>query len=182
VLYRPNDEPNLWPGLFAQAQRYAFHFEQRDSYAEPPEAERIKRYLAGETPPISTNREWPDLIAEATGRGVIVSRVRVVTVPHTDYHRWLLSVTDVRVNDGEDIRYLPRHLAGEVPSDDWWLFDGERVAYNLAAGTGGPAGLGITTDTRIVEYCEDVKERLWKLAIPYTEYVKGTHSASSPGQ
>ncbi|WP_405162478.1 hypothetical protein OG203_40385 [Nocardia sp. NBC_01499] len=172
MQYRPADEPNLWPRLFSEAQRYAFHLEQRDSYAEPAEAERIKRYLAGATPPDSTNREWPDLIHEATGRDVTVSRVRVVTVPHTDYHRWLLSVTNVRVADGEDIRYLPRHLAGEVPPDDWWLFDGAKIAYNLANETGGPAGLAITADPWITEYCEDVKVRLWNLAIPYAEYVK----------
>ncbi|WP_433663683.1 DUF6879 family protein [Nocardia sp. CA-128927] len=172
VQYRPTDEPNLWPRLFSEAQLYAFHLEQRDSYAEPAEAERIKRYLAGEAPPASTNREWPDLIHDATGRGVTVSRIRVVTVPHTDYHRWLLSVTKVRVDDGEDIRYLPRHLTSEIPPDDWWLFDGAKVAYNLANETGGPAGLAITTDPQIAEYCTDVKDRLQELAIPYTEYVK----------
>ncbi|MEV6561812.1 DUF6879 family protein [Nocardia sp. NPDC051756] len=138
----------------------------------PAEAERIKRYLAGETPPVSTNREWPDLIHEATGRGVTVSRVRVVTLPHSDYHRWLLSVTNIRVDDGEDICYLPRHLAGEVPPDDWWLFDDAKVAYNLANESDGPAGLATTTDPRIVRYCADVKERLWQLAIPYTEYLE----------
>ncbi|MFE9583074.1 DUF6879 family protein [Nocardia sp. NPDC006044] len=172
MQHRRSDEPNLWPALFAEAQRYAFHLEQRDSYAVPEETERIKRYLAGETPPVDTNRTWPDLIHNATGRGVIVSRVRVVTVPHTDYHRWLLSVTNVRVDDGEDIRYLPRHLAGEVPPDDWWLFDATKVAYNLSTESGEPAGLAITTDPRIAEYCANVKERLWKLAIPYAEYVK----------
>nr|WP_255221945.1 DUF6879 family protein [Nocardia otitidiscaviarum] len=80
-------------------------------------------------------------------------------------------MTDVRVNDGEDIRYLPRHLAGEVPSDDWWLMDAERVAYNLVNGEGRPAGLAVTTDPRIAAYCEEVRQRLWKLAIPYADYV-----------
>ncbi|MFC8530835.1 DUF6879 family protein [Nocardia sp. NPDC057227] len=68
---------------------------------------------------------------------------RVVTVPHTDYHRWLLSVTDSNTAAGEVIRYLPRHLAGEVPPDDWWLIDNERVVYNLVGADGKPAGLAI---------------------------------------
>nr|WP_245746037.1 DUF6879 family protein [Nocardia altamirensis] len=96
----------------------------------------------------------------------------MVTVPHTDYHRWLLSVTGVRVNDGEDIRYLPRHLAGEVPSDDWWLMDAAQVAFNLTTETGAPAGLALTTDPRIAAHCEGVRQRLWKPAIPYADYVK----------
>ncbi|SUA75174.1 Uncharacterised protein [Nocardia otitidiscaviarum] len=171
MLLRPRDEPGLWPSLFAECQRSAFHLEQRDTYAVPEEEERIRRYLSGEEAVPAPSREWPDLIADARSRGVTVSRVRVVTVPHTDYHRWLLSVTDVRVNDGEDIRYLPRHLAGEVPSDDWWLMDAERVAYNLVNGEGRPAGLAVTTDPRIAAYCEEVRQRLWKLAIPYADYV-----------
>ncbi|KAA8880436.1 hypothetical protein F3087_41465 [Nocardia colli] len=116
--------------------------------------------------------EAPELIHEATRRGVTVSRVRVVTLPHSDYHRWLLSVTNVRVDVGEDIRYLPRHLAGEVPPDDWWLFDDAKVAYNLVNATGNPAGLATTIDPWLAAYYVDVKERLWRLAIPCAEYVE----------
>ncbi|UGT44201.1 hypothetical protein LTV02_12760 [Nocardia yamanashiensis] len=93
-------------------------------------------------------------------------------MPHTEYHRWLLSVTKVRVDDGEDIRYLPRHLAGEVPPDDWWLMDAERVAYNLINADGTPAGLAVTTDPRIAAYCAEVRQRLWKSAIPYADYIE----------
>jgi hypothetical protein len=94
-----------------------------------------------------------------------------VTVPHTDYQRWLLSVTHHNVNAGEDIRYVPRHLAGEVPPDDWWLLDNSRVVYNLWDENGGPAGLAITTDQRIIEYSRSVKQRLWDKATRYDEYI-----------
>lgn len=113
---------------------------------------------------------WQDLMRETTGRGVSVSRVRVVTEPHSGYQRWLLSVTGYNEDAGEDIRYIPRHLAGEVPSDDWWLMDGARVVYNLTDSTGAPAGLAVTTDPGIVAYCHEVRERLWKFAIPFGEY------------
>lgn len=172
MLLRLRNESGLWPSLFAGCERSAFHLEQRDTYAVPEEAERIRRYLSGEEAVPAPGREWPDLIHEVTTRGVTVSRVRVVTVPHTEYHRWLLSVTGTRVHAGEDIRYLPRHLAGEVPPDDWWLMDAEQVAYNVVTETGAPAGLAITTDPQIAAYCEEVRKRLWKLAIPYADYVE----------
>jgi hypothetical protein len=105
-----------------------------------------------------------------------MSRVRVVTIPHSDYQRWLLSVTGGNVEAGEDIRYVPRHLAGEVPPDDWWLIDNERVVFNLVDEKGAQAdGLAITTDPRIVEYCQSVKQRLWRSATPYAEYVGSTY-------
>ncbi|WP_405162480.1 hypothetical protein OG203_40395 [Nocardia sp. NBC_01499] len=175
MQFRNGDRYTLWPNLFRECHREAFHLETRDSYAVPHEAERIARFLNDEPPP-DPKTPWQDLMRETTGRGVTVSRVRVITVPHTDYHRWLLSATVHNVNAGEDIRYVPRHLAGNVPSDDWWLMDGERVAYNLVADDGTQAGIGITTDPRIVDYCADVKRRLWALATPYAEYLDSVHA------
>ncbi len=105
-----------------------------------------------------------------------MSRIRVVTVPHTDYQRWSLVVASRNVEAGVDIRYLPRHLAGEVPTDDWWLIDNERVAFNLVDRQLKSAGVALTTDPRIVEYCQGVRQRLWKLATPYAEYAAGETS------
>lgn len=171
MLYIQPDPPD-WPGLFRACTAEAFHLEVRDAYAVPTESERFRRFLAGEPAlPDEHKDQWNELIQETTGRGVIVSRIRVVTVPHTDYHRWLLSVTDTNTAAGEDIRYVPRHLASEVPPDDWWLLDNERVVYNLVNEDGKPAGLAVTTDPGIVSYCRAAKERLWPLAIPFAEYV-----------
>ncbi|WP_067468583.1 DUF6879 family protein [Nocardia amamiensis] len=160
-----------WPDWFRKLRHSAFHLEVRDSYAEPAENKRLRAFLAGEPPPDEPPVPWHALMMETTDRGVSVSRVRVVTVPHSDYTRWLLSVTGRNIESGEDIRYLPRHLAGTLPSDDWWLFDDEWVAYNLSDADGKPAGAAVTTDPGISEYCRGVRDRLWKLATPYAEYV-----------
>ncbi|MBF6300604.1 hypothetical protein IU459_24110 [Nocardia amamiensis] len=159
--------------LFEGARKSAFHLEVRDSYAEPEESEPLRRFLNGEREPLSgyDKSDWLDLIATLTGRGITMSRVRVVTVPHSDYQRWLLSVTGSSVEAGEDIRYVSRHLAGKIPPDDWWLFDGARVAFNLVDAAGKPAGAAVTTDPGIVANCMRMKERLWTLATPYAEYV-----------
>ncbi len=103
-----------------------------------------------------------------------MSRVRVVTVPHTDYQRWLLSVTGPSVAAGEDIRYINRSAIdpAQVPTDDYWLFDDETVAFNLVDSEGVPAGPALTTDAGIVEYCRTAKEQLWRAAVPYDEYVR----------
>ncbi|WP_067571485.1 DUF6879 family protein [Nocardia acidivorans] len=169
MLLRPNDEPDLWPTLFRELKREAFHLEVRDEYHVPDEDTRIRAFLAGQPAPY-TRTFWQDLMTETVNRGLSVSRVRVVTEPHSDYQRWLLSVTGFNVEAGEDIRYVPKNLAGTVPPDDWWLMDGERVVYNLTDPTGIPAGLAVTEDPGIVAYCQGVRQRLWKLAIPYAEY------------
>lgn len=101
-----------------------------------------------------------------------MSRVRVVTIPHSDYQRWLLSVTPGNIAAGEDIRYVPRQAAGKVPPDDFWLFDGHTVGYNLADREGSPAGVAVTEDPDIAAYCRSVRDRLWKMATPYAEHVR----------
>ncbi|MFF3224126.1 DUF6879 family protein [Nocardia suismassiliense] len=171
MLLRPNDEPDLWPRLFREVERSAFHLEVRDEYHVADEDTRIRAFLAGEPAPY-TRTPWQELMLETSRRGVAVARVRIVTEPLLDYQRWLLSVTGYNVDAGEDIRYVPRHLVESVPLDDWWLMDDAQVAYNLTDSTGAPAGLGITADPGIVAYCQQVRDRLWKLAIPYAVYVK----------
>ncbi|MEV6325905.1 DUF6879 family protein [Nocardia sp. NPDC051787] len=165
-----------WPDLFRQCQREAFHLEVRDTYAVPSESEPLRRFLDGEPPEEYDKRPWTDLVRETTGRGVSVCRVRVVTVPHSDYQRWLLSVTGSNVEAGEDIRYLPRHLIdpSDIPHDDWWLFDGQRVAFNLIDRNGKPAGAAITTDPTIAHFCQSAKDQLWQKAIPFGEYATST--------
>ncbi|WP_433654006.1 DUF6879 family protein [Nocardia sp. CA-128927] len=164
--------------LILSARVSAFHMEVRDTYAEPEESEPLRRFINGEPEPSDgyDKDDWIDLVEKMTGRGVTMSRVRVVTVPHSDYQRWLLSVAGSSVAAGEDIRYLPRHLVGpeDVPSDDWWLLDGQQVAFNLVDRDGRPAGAAVTTDPEIIGYCERVKDRLWQLATRYREYASGS--------
>lgn len=167
MLLRQGD----WSELFRRCRGEAFHLEVRDDYGVPLESEPFRRFLANEPDDYEWFAGWDALVRETTGRGVRMSRVRVVTVPHTDYQRWGLVVAAHNTAAGEDIRYLPRHLAGVVPADDWWLFDDEQVAFNLVDVDGKAAGVAISTDPGVVEYCAAAKQRLWDLAIPYREYV-----------
>lgn len=162
---------------FRTCVRSAFHLEVRDSYTTPSESEPLRRFLNGEpTSADYAERPWVQFMRETVARGVSVSRIRLVTVPHSDYQRWLLSITASNVAAGEDIRYVPRHLAGVVPPDDWWLFDEQQVAFNLVDGDGRPSGMAVTTDPGIVSYCLSVRHHLWELAVPYAEYA-GVHAS-----
>ncbi|NEW25778.1 DUF6879 family protein [Nocardia cyriacigeorgica] len=172
--YRSND---CWLDLFERARTSLFHLEVRDSYAEPEESEPLRRFIEGEPDPNDgyDKSDWLDLITRLAARGVTMSRVRVVSVPHSDYQRWLFSVTGSSVDAGEDIRYIPRHTVDDVPADDWWLIDDELVAFNLIDSAGRPAGAALTGDSGVVDYCRLVKQRLWSAAIPYAEYLAEVH-------
>lgn len=161
--------------LFRQAERSAFHLETRDAYDVDTENPQLARYLEGHRDDdYAWFRPWLDLMRETTGRGVEVSRVRVVTVPLPEYHHWLLSITPENAGAGEEIRYVPRELAGRIPSDDWWLYDDSLVAFNVVDTNGAGAGVAATDDPRILEYCRSVRARLWEIATPYAEFAEGT--------
>ncbi|GAA1127811.1 hypothetical protein GCM10009630_27070 [Kribbella jejuensis] len=107
----------------------AFRLEVRDRYNEPDEAEPLAQYLAGNRDEPAWLGEWLDLVRGATASGRRFARVRVVTVPLTDYTRFGVWCSQFTTAAGEDIRYLPREQADNdgVPKHDYWLFDSRTV-------------------------------------------------------
>lgn len=168
--------PGIFDEFFRAAKKSAYHVETKDSYEVSSEAEALRRFAAGEPPPTerpAVFHAWNELIQGTTGRGVTVARVRVVSVPHTTYVRWLMSVTDRTIANGEQVRWLPRSLAadaGHVPLDDYWVFDRETVAFNTTDSAGATTGLAVTTDPEIVALCVQTWDRLWGLGIDHAQY------------
>ncbi|TCC21201.1 hypothetical protein E0H58_25560 [Kribbella speibonae] len=116
--------PSLWE-LLNSFEHTAFRLEVRDRYNEPEESEPLARYMAGDRAQPAWLGEWVDLVRDATATGHRFARVRVVTVPLTDYSRFGLWCSEFTTRAGEDIRYLPRDQAdaADVPDHDYWLFD-----------------------------------------------------------
>jgi hypothetical protein len=159
--------------LLRSCTREAFHLEVKDSYLTPDDTELLQRFLDGEPDDYAWMNGWAQFVGELTASGVAVRRARVVTVPHSDWTRWGLDVSAVNVAAGEEVRYLPRHriAADEVTRDDWWLLDGERVAFTIEYPDGRWAGAGVTTEPGIVARCRAVRDRVWDLAVPRADYV-----------
>jgi hypothetical protein len=67
------------------------------------------------------------MIGEATAQGRRFARVRVVSTPLTDYSRFGVYCSQYTTAAGEDIRYLPRNQATDLPDYDYWLFDSRKL-------------------------------------------------------
>lgn len=67
-------------------------------------------------------------MAEHAAKGKFVHRVRVVSVPLSDYSRFGLWCAEHAIQAGEDIRYLNRAQARGLPDFDYWLFDSKWAA------------------------------------------------------
>jgi hypothetical protein len=85
--------------------------------------------MAGEPDDLLWYQDWLTMVREATAEGRLFSRVRVVSLPLTDYSRFGLWASGYTIEAGDDIRYLVRDQAdaAELPEHDFWLFDSRKL-------------------------------------------------------
>jgi uncharacterized protein DUF6879 len=167
-LLSPAEFGALWDAF----QHAAFKFEVRDRYNVPSEHESLSRFLAGRPDPDRATRPWLAKMRTATGEGKRVERVRVVSEPHSDYVRWLLSGTPLNAAAGEDIRYLPRHLAAglDLPGHDFALFDSSRLVLLNFDSDDRPLQHELVTDPgTVLRHCQ-WREAAWHHAVPFEQY------------
>jgi hypothetical protein len=111
-------------------------FEMRDS-CDPA----VKGFAEWQATGDTGAYEWGDhldVVRAAVARGVTISRVRVVSEPLSEYLRWEDACTDVNIQAGEDIRWLPRTKAAGLllPGADCWAFGHRVVRWNFQRGDG----------------------------------------------
>jgi hypothetical protein len=85
--------------------------------------------LASEPDDLPWMQDWLAMIREATSKGRRFRRVRVVSLPLTDYSRFGVWCAQFTNGAGEDIRYLTRDQAQAegLPDHDYWLFDSRKL-------------------------------------------------------
>jgi hypothetical protein len=115
--------------LFHSFEHTAYRLECRDQYDSSYENESLRKFLAGEPDDLPWMQSWLDLIRQATAAGRRFSRVRIVSLPLTDYSRFGVWCAQFTNRAGEDIRYLPRSMAegAGLPGHDYWLFDSRQL-------------------------------------------------------
>ncbi|BAJ31699.1 MULTISPECIES: DUF6879 family protein [Kitasatospora] len=154
--------------------RSALHLEMRDGYMQDDPALRAWRdgHRLDPADRASWWRPWLDVIAETVGRGVEIRRARIVSEPVSEYIRYEYDVTFPNVAAGEQVRWLPRRNAGDIPlpGNDFWLFDGRLVRWGHFSGDGDSLGGELTEDPAAVRLCADAFEQVWDRAIPHDKY------------
>jgi hypothetical protein len=168
-------EPLSYEGFKALALsgKRAFHLEQRDSYNVAAEDEAFGRWLRGEPDDYAWHQDWLTFLRQATMAGVAVQRVRLASVPHTGYIRWGLDVSPLNIEAGEDIRYLPRHLAEDIklPDEDYWLLDDDTLILSVFSPDGRTGGFAREPGAELLSQCLVVRDQVWDRAVSYAQYV-----------
>ena len=156
----------------ACSSKRAFHLEQRDTYNVAAEDEPFGRWLRGELDDYTWHADWLNFLRQAMATGVQIQRVRLASIPHTDYIRWGLAVSPLNIEAGEDIRYLPRHLTTdiELPDEDYWLLDDDTLILSVFSDDGRTGGFACESSPELLSQCLVVRDQVWDRAIPYAQY------------
>ena len=154
--------------LFRSFEHTAFRFEVRDRYNSPSESESFRNFVNGESDDLAWHQNWLDMIREATTQRRRFCRVRVVSLPLTDYSRFGLWISQFANDAGDDIRYLARDHAGagELPRHDYWLFDSRKlIKMHFDSDDRFLGGEVISDPTSIVEH-NYWRDAAWHFAVP----------------
>lgn len=160
----------------AEAQRSAVHLEMRDSYMLDDPAFIAWQNGHRDDPQDRESwwRPWLEVVSEATARGVVMRRARIVSEPISDYIRYEYDGAFTNVAAGEDVRWLTRRRAADLalPGADFWLFDDETVIFNHFSGDGqwSEPGMDLRTDPAAAKLCSAAFEAVWERAVPHAEY------------
>ncbi|WP_432744068.1 hypothetical protein H7827_09155 [Streptomyces sp. JH002] len=159
--------------LLDNSKRSAIHLETRDTYYGNP---RFEEWREGHRVDWEDRgswwREFHQQIADATARGVVVRRARVVSEPVTEYIRWEHYVTHANIAAGEDVRWLPRRQASglSLPGNDFWVFDDHTARIHHFSGDGDIVEDEVTHDPALIAHCIAGFEQVWQHAIPHEAY------------
>ena len=131
----------------------------RDRYDADYENESLRKFLAGEHDDLPWMQDWLTMIRAATKEGRRFTRVRVVSLPLTDYSRFGVFCSQFTNGAGEDIRYLTRENAdaAHLPNHDYWLFDSRKLVRMHFDGSDAFLGGEVIEDT-----AEIVKHNYWR--------------------
>ncbi|RKT04778.1 hypothetical protein BX286_2749 [Streptomyces sp. 3211.6] len=162
--------------LIRSVQESAVHLEMRDGYGVDNEIEGFAAWKRGHrlNPDYRASwwRPWLDLVQEVTAKGVLIRRARIISEPVSDYIAYEHSFTFTNIAAGEQIRWLPRRQASDLllPGNDYWLFDGRLVQFNVFDGLGRWVHTDQTEDPAIAAQCTAAFEAVWERAIPHEKY------------
>jgi len=161
--------------IMAEVRHFAWHLELRDFYGVEDEVEHFAAFRRGDWSMAAERADrqaWLDLVAGAVARGVTVRRARVVSTEVSDYIRYEHAGTQMNIEAGEQVRWLARRYASDLglPGNDFWLFDGRLVQFNVFDGRGRWVRTDFSEKQDVLQLCTEAFESVWERAVPHEQF------------
>lgn len=115
--------------LFNDFKESAFRLETLPEYNVPDETLAREYFRANGTLPEGHNKEWLELISKNVSAGKTMKRLRLLTIPLTEYEQFEMAAYKGNIAAGEQIRF---HKNKKLkPVQDFWAFDNTWIARML---------------------------------------------------
>jgi hypothetical protein len=155
-------------GYFARFDFEACRLEVFPFYDAEEERADFTEYLTGRMPSAASMDEWCDEVREAKRHGRTYKRLRLLSFPLGDYHRFEIDTGYRRsVMAGEIVKYFayPPELKRGLGTKDLWLFDGAELVIMEYRGDGSFAGARLA-DTETARSIAAWWEYVFRVAPP----------------
>lgn len=125
-------------------------------------------------------QDWLKMIRGATAEGKRFERVRVVSMPLTDYSRFGVWCAQFTNGAGEDIRYLERDQANAagLPDHDYWLFDSRKLVRMHFDDNDVFVGGEIVGDSALILQHNYWRDAAWHHAVKRDDFATEQHLGS----
>ncbi|NUV37913.1 DUF6879 family protein, partial [Streptomyces sp. KAI-27] len=120
--------------------------------------------------PCDLNEPWFVNIKAQTEAGKTVGRVRIADKPMTTGQRFLLDYSRYNAAVGEDIRYLWREDAADLPAEDFWIFDSRLVALLHFDDADNIVNIELITEPAEVVRYAIVRDAARHHAVPFNQF------------
>lgn len=157
--------------LFDDIRQSSWRWECQGEYLEPNEEEPFRLWRESR-PDDSWMRPWMETVSRWWREGKTFERVRMLTDPLTDYLRWMLDITHLNVEAGEDIRWIDEESAQRLrlPRYDYYVFDEDRVVI-MHFDDHGVSGAELIDEPSVVHRHLRWRDAVWPEATPHREYM-----------
>ncbi|MCQ9705356.1 hypothetical protein M2168_004149 [Streptomyces sp. CZ24] len=156
--------------LFETFRHTAWRLETRRGYASDREDPDYQEFLAAGSAPCDLNEPWFVNIKAQTEAGKTVGRVRIADKPMTTGQRFLLDYSRYNAAVGEDIRYLWREDAADLPAEDFWIFDSRLVALLHFDDADNIVNIELITEPAEVVRYAIVRDAARHHAVPFNQF------------
>ncbi|QDD60521.1 hypothetical protein FE156_20175 [Streptomyces albidoflavus] len=156
--------------LFETFRHTAWRLETRRGYASDREDPDYQEFLATGSAPCDLNEPWFVNIKAQTEAGKTVGRVRIADKPMTTGQRFLLDYSRYNAAVGEDIRYLWREDAADLPAEDFWIFDSRLVALLHFDDADNIVNIELITEPAEVVRYAIVRDAARHHAVPFNQF------------
>ncbi|MEK6846213.1 MAG: DUF6879 family protein [Nanoarchaeota archaeon] len=176
---------SLMEEAWKSARKNIFRLEAIPEYNIPEDLVSFKKWKQGKSDLDEASKKWLENLSKTGWRGVRMQRVRVVSLPLSEYIKYEIDFWKYSIKNGEEILFLEdkkyRTAIQNIDFElrDFWMFDDKVSIIFHYDETGDFVKEEPVADQRVIKKHLELKQKMLQLAIPMGEFLKTNITANN---